>query len=72
MPKLGDHGVVGASMGGLLAARVLADAYRRVMIVDRDPLPESGSVRKGVPQGFARAGASSAMLVAGSSGGRDE
>jgi phytoene dehydrogenase-like protein len=28
-------------MGGLLAARVLADAYRRVTIVERDPLPES-------------------------------
>ena len=38
-------------MGGLLAARVLADAYRRVTIVERDPLPESGLDRKGVPQG---------------------
>jgi 2-polyprenyl-6-methoxyphenol hydroxylase-like FAD-dependent oxidoreductase len=52
MRKIGDHAVVlGASMGGLLAARVLADAYRRVTIVERDPLPESGSDRKGVPQG---------------------
>lgn len=52
MPKVGDHAVVvGASMAGLLAARVLADAYRRVTIVERDPLPESGSARKGVPQG---------------------
>ena len=52
MPRIGDHAaVVGASMGGLLAARVLADAYRRVTIVERDPLPESGSQRKGVPQG---------------------
>jgi 2-polyprenyl-6-methoxyphenol hydroxylase-like FAD-dependent oxidoreductase len=52
MPKIGDHAVVvGASMGGLLAARVLADAYRRVTIVERDPLPESGAARKGVPQG---------------------
>ena len=38
-------------MGGLLAARVLADAYRRVTIVERDPLPERGLDRKGVPQG---------------------
>jgi 2-polyprenyl-6-methoxyphenol hydroxylase-like FAD-dependent oxidoreductase len=38
-------------MGELLAARVLADAYRRVTIVERDPLPESGLDRKGVPQG---------------------
>ena len=52
MPKIGDHAaVLGASMGGLLAARVLADSYRRVTVVERDPLPESGSARKGVPQG---------------------
>jgi len=52
MQKIGDHAVVlGASMGGLLAARVLADAYWRVTIVERDPLPESGLDRKGVPQG---------------------
>src|SRR5215468_2683048 len=43
--------VLGASMGGLLAARVLADFYRRVTIVERDQLPESSSARKGVPQG---------------------
>ena len=52
MHKIGDHAVVlGASMSGLLAARVLADAYRQVTIVERDPLPESGLDRKGVPQG---------------------
>jgi 2-polyprenyl-6-methoxyphenol hydroxylase-like FAD-dependent oxidoreductase len=53
MTEIGDHAVVlGASMGGLLAARVLADAYRRVTIVERDPLPEGGLDRKGVPQGL--------------------
>ena len=52
MSEAGEHAVVlGASMGGLLAARVLADAYRRVTIAERDPLPESGLDRKGVPQG---------------------
>ena len=52
MNEIGDHAVVfGASMGGLLATRVLADAYPRVTIVERDPLPESGLDRKGVPQG---------------------
>ncbi len=52
MGKIGAHAVVlGASMGGLLAARVLADAYERVTVVERDPLPESGSDRRGVPQG---------------------
>ena len=53
MRKIGDHAVVlGASMGGLLAARVLADAYQRVTIVDRDLLPERVADRQGVPQGL--------------------
>jgi 2-polyprenyl-6-methoxyphenol hydroxylase-like FAD-dependent oxidoreductase len=48
----GDHAVVlGASMGGLAAARVLADAYGRVTVVDRDLLPAPGVQRRGVPQG---------------------
>jgi 2-polyprenyl-6-methoxyphenol hydroxylase-like FAD-dependent oxidoreductase len=52
MPKTGEHAVVlGASMSGLLAARVLADAYLRVTVVDRDPLPDHGADRRGVPQG---------------------
>jgi 2-polyprenyl-6-methoxyphenol hydroxylase-like FAD-dependent oxidoreductase len=52
MRVLGEHGVVlGASMGGLMAARVLADAYRRVTVVERDPLPRLSDARKGVPQG---------------------
>src|SRR5215470_6011051 len=52
MRKPGDHAVVlGASIGGLLAARVLADVYQRVTIVERDSLPESARDRKGVPQG---------------------
>jgi 2-polyprenyl-6-methoxyphenol hydroxylase-like FAD-dependent oxidoreductase len=52
MRKIGDHAVVlGASMAGLLAARVLADAYERVTVVERDPLPETAGNRKGVPQG---------------------
>src|SRR5664279_3407669 len=37
---VGEHGIVlGASVSGLLAARVLADSYRRVTIVERDGLP---------------------------------
>jgi choline dehydrogenase-like flavoprotein len=37
MREIGDHAVVlGTSMGGLLAARVLADAYQRVTVVERD------------------------------------
>jgi flavin-dependent dehydrogenase len=34
--ELADHAVVlGASMAGLLAARVLADTYRKVTVIDR-------------------------------------
>ena len=49
---IGDRAVVlGASMAGLLAARVLADSYRQVTVLDRDQLPEVGSHRRGVPHG---------------------
>jgi 2-polyprenyl-6-methoxyphenol hydroxylase-like FAD-dependent oxidoreductase len=52
MPKIGDHAVIlGAGMAGLLAARVLADAYGRVTIMERDPLPDAAEPRQGVPQG---------------------
>jgi 2-polyprenyl-6-methoxyphenol hydroxylase-like FAD-dependent oxidoreductase len=43
--------VIGASMAGLLFARVLADFYERVTILERDALDEAGDARKGVPQG---------------------
>lgn len=43
--------VIGASMAGLLAARVLADFYKRVTIIERDPLEHTWDMRKGVPQG---------------------
>jgi 2-polyprenyl-6-methoxyphenol hydroxylase-like FAD-dependent oxidoreductase len=42
--------VVGGSIGGLLAARVLADHFREVVIVDRDRFPEQPEFRAGVPQ----------------------
>src|ERR1700730_13661154 len=52
MPQLGERAVVlGASMGGLLAARVLADFYGTVTVVERDVLPEDPATRRGVPQG---------------------
>jgi 2-polyprenyl-6-methoxyphenol hydroxylase-like FAD-dependent oxidoreductase len=37
-------------MGGLLAARVLADFYRAVTVVERDALPTGSAQRRGVPQ----------------------
>jgi 2-polyprenyl-6-methoxyphenol hydroxylase-like FAD-dependent oxidoreductase len=43
--------VIGASMAGLLAARVLADHFERVTVIERDPLPPAPQPRKGVPQG---------------------
>jgi 2-polyprenyl-6-methoxyphenol hydroxylase-like FAD-dependent oxidoreductase len=43
--------VIGASMAGLLAARVLADCYDEVIVLERDGLPSSIENRRGVPQG---------------------
>ncbi|MDT5136655.1 MAG: hypothetical protein QOD58_917, partial [Mycobacterium sp.] len=43
--------VLGASIAGLLAARVLADFYGTVKVVERDVLPEQPVTRRGVPQG---------------------
>jgi 2-polyprenyl-6-methoxyphenol hydroxylase-like FAD-dependent oxidoreductase len=52
MAHLGRHVIViGASMGGLLAGRALADYYDEVTLIDRDALPLSNEPRKGVPQG---------------------
>ena len=50
---VGDHAIVlGASMAGLLTARVLADAYIRVTVIERDNLPVDMSHRRGVPHGL--------------------
>ena len=43
--------VIGGSMAGLLAARVLAEDYEQVTLVERDGLPVSREARRGVPQG---------------------
>jgi 2-polyprenyl-6-methoxyphenol hydroxylase-like FAD-dependent oxidoreductase len=49
---IGDSAVViGASMAGLCAARVLADRFRRVVVFDRDTLPNEPVWRRQVPQG---------------------
>lgn len=50
-PAAGSHAVViGASLAGLLAARVLADRFDQVTLVERDRLPEGPEPRKGLPQ----------------------
>jgi 2-polyprenyl-6-methoxyphenol hydroxylase-like FAD-dependent oxidoreductase len=43
--------VIGGSMAGLLAARVLAERVDHVTIVERDELPTTPDNRKAVPQG---------------------
>ena len=53
-PRVGEHAIViGASVAGLLAARVLSDSYDRVTVLDRDTLPEGLTEnRRAVPQGY--------------------
>src|SRR5579884_659502 len=43
--------VIGGSMAGLLAARVLSEHFERVTIIERDQLLDDAQPRKGVPQG---------------------
>lgn len=51
LSSVGEHAVViGASMAGLCAARVLADGFDDVTILERDPLPDEPLARRGVPQ----------------------
>jgi 2-polyprenyl-6-methoxyphenol hydroxylase-like FAD-dependent oxidoreductase len=49
--NVGDHAiVVGGSIAGLLCARVLADSFANVSIIETDKLPGTPRARKGVPQ----------------------
>ena len=43
--------VLGGSVAGLLAARVLTDHYDWITVIDRDSLPEIAQHRRGVPHG---------------------
>ncbi|MBF9132303.1 hypothetical protein I0C86_25635 [Plantactinospora sp. S1510] len=43
--------VLGASIGGLLAARALSESFEKVTVFDRDDLPAGATNRRGVPQG---------------------
>lgn len=48
---VGRHAVVlGGSLAGLMAARVLADHFDRVTLVERDAYTDTSEVRKGIPQ----------------------
>ena len=52
MGRNGKHAVViGASIAGLCAARVLSDFYDRVTVYERDDLPTEAANRAAVPQG---------------------
>ncbi len=52
MSVLGERAVVlGASMSGLLAARVLSDFYRTVTVVERDVLSDEPESRRGCAAG---------------------
>ena len=42
--------VIGGSMGGLLAARVLSEHFGQVTVLDRDTFPDLPEHRSGVPQ----------------------
>jgi 2-polyprenyl-6-methoxyphenol hydroxylase-like FAD-dependent oxidoreductase len=50
MGRRRDHAVV-IGIAGLLAARVLADTYAAVTVLERDRLPDAVGARRGVPQG---------------------
>jgi 2-polyprenyl-6-methoxyphenol hydroxylase-like FAD-dependent oxidoreductase len=52
MKRIGKNAIViGASMGGLLAARAVSDFFENVTVLERDTFPEQDIPRKGVPQG---------------------
>ncbi|MEO0688464.1 MAG: 2-polyprenyl-6-methoxyphenol hydroxylase-like oxidoreductase, partial [Cyanobacteria bacterium J06649_11] len=42
--------VIGASISGLLASRILVEHFERVTIIERDRLPQQPETRRGVPQ----------------------
>ena len=48
---LGEQAIViGCSIAGMLSARVLSAYYERVIVLDRDSLPQNPQARRGVPQ----------------------
>ena len=51
-PYSGQAVVIGGSISGLLSARILADHFEQVVILERDITPTEPVPRKGVPQSF--------------------
>src|SRR6202011_3575974 len=49
-PILKQAVVVGAGMGGLAAAKAVAPHFERVIVFDRDALPDAPAPRLGTPQ----------------------
>lgn len=49
-PEFGHAVVIGCSIAGLTAARVLGEYFARVTIVERDELPAGPDFRRGAPQ----------------------
>ena len=43
--------VIGGSLGGLFAARVLSERFDNVVVIEKDELENTGQGRNGVPQG---------------------
>jgi 2-polyprenyl-6-methoxyphenol hydroxylase-like FAD-dependent oxidoreductase len=49
--RLGSRAIVlGGSIAGMCAARVLSDAFDEVLIIERDTLPDGPAIRDGAPQ----------------------
>ena len=48
--KFGKAIVMGASIAGLWTARMLADHFDEVIVLERDQLPEGAEFRSGTPQ----------------------
>ena len=43
--------VIGGSIAGLMAAKVLSETFNKVTVLDKDTPPDKSEVRKGAPQG---------------------
>jgi flavin-dependent dehydrogenase len=49
-PILKQAAVIGAGMGGLAAAKAIAPHFEKVIVFDRDSLPDKPAPRLGTPQ----------------------